>query len=181
MTARVAVRNGAVLLFAERHRLVVVANLQQISRHQVERRTGGIDVAVRIDYRMRGGIALEAFESANGAQGFQIAVNARAISLGSHHLVNQVLPARIVYQARVGIFADNVRHWRPVEIVLDAVLEHFPGVVDRLRKNYRVDDEVKLEFLLAAIIPGYLNVPLDSLGLSSLTQVNQIVTTPVMR
>ncbi len=136
MTTRIAVRDGAVLALANFHGFVIVADLQEVSGHHIQRRTGIKNVAVRINDRPRGRITFEALEIPDGAQDFHIAIDARAFALGPRYFVNQCLPARIINQPRSRVLAHDVGHWRPVEIIFDAVFKNVPGVIDRLWENH---------------------------------------------
>src|SRR5260370_963755 len=72
MTARVTVWNDAILAFADFHGLVIVADLQEVSGHHIQRRAGIEDVAVRVNNWVRRGITFEAFEVPDGAQDFHV-------------------------------------------------------------------------------------------------------------
>src|SRR2546429_9934571 len=108
MTARITVRDDAKLALADRHRLVIVADLQKVSGHRIQRRTGIENVAVGINDRARTRIAFEALEVSDGAQDFHVAVNSRALALGPRDFVNQSLPAGIINQARTWILTHDV-------------------------------------------------------------------------
>src|SRR5205809_6657401 len=136
MTPRITVRDDAKLALANFHGLVIVADLQKVSGHHIQRRTRIEDVAVGINDRARSRIAFEALEIPDGAQDFHVAVNSRAFAFGPRDFVNQALPARTVNQTGTRILAHDVWHGRPVEVILDAEFKDVPRVIDRLGKNH---------------------------------------------
>src|SRR5258706_13079002 len=181
MTARITVRNDPELAFANLHRLVIVADFKEISGHHIQGRAGIENIAVRVNDRARRRITFEAFEIADRAQDFRVAIDARAFAFGPGHLVDQLLPARIINQSRTWILADDVRHRRPVKVILDTELENVPSVVDSLRENHRVDNEVELQLVFAAILFGQFYVLLDAIRLSAIAKIDQIIATGIIR
>src|SRR5436853_6609799 len=117
MTARITVRDDAELALANVHGLVIVADLQKISGHHIQRRTGIENVAVGINDRARTRIAFEALEIPDGAQDFHVAINSCALALGPRDFVNQSLPAGMSNQTRTRILTHVVGPRRPITII----------------------------------------------------------------
>src|SRR5262245_55231102 len=127
------------------------------------------------------GVAFKTAEVPGCSQLLQSAFHPCAHFLRSDHHIDEFFPPPAVHKASAWIFADDVRHWCPVEIIRDAVLKSIPCVFDRFRKDHRVDDEVELQFVFAAKFLRDLDVTLYPSGLSGSAEIDEFIAALIVR
>src|SRR5262245_23008742 len=95
-------------------------------------------------------------------------------------LPNELAPQWIVNQPRVWVLARDVGHRGPEIRAMHAVLEDFPCIIDRLRQDDSVDDDVEPQPLTASVLIGQIQISLDTVCGAAGAGIDQCVASPFL-